>query len=77
MDKIARMFVKVHAYQRGPTERETAHRMQNVPNERDAIEAQDIPDAATTTASRLNWSHWQELLEEFGLRYLGIKRKIR
>ena len=49
-------------------ERETAHRLQKVLMERYAIHQREIPDAAPTTASRLSWSYWQELLEEFGLR---------
>ena len=49
-------------------ERETAHRLQKVLMERYAIDAREIPDAQPTTASRLSWSYWQELLEEFGLR---------
>ena len=49
-------------------ERETAHRLEKVLMERYAIHAREIPDAAPTTASRLSWSYWQELLEEFGLR---------
>jgi hypothetical protein len=54
-----------------PAERETAHRLQKVLMERYAIKAQDIPDPAPTTVFRLNWSYWQELLEEFGL---GLSR---
>jgi|ERR1039458_8412916 hypothetical protein len=48
--------------------RETAYRLQKVLMERYAIRAQEVPDDSTTTAFRLNWGYWRELLEEFGLR---------
>ena len=51
-----------------PAERETARRLQKVLMERYAINARDIPDAPPTTSFRLNWSHWTELCDEFGLR---------
>ncbi len=51
-----------------PAERETAYRLQKVLMERYAIKARDVPDAGPTTASRLSWSYWQELLDEFDLR---------
>jgi hypothetical protein len=51
-----------------PAERETAYRLQKVLMERYAIKPLDIPEAAPTTTSRLSWSYWQELLDEFGLR---------
>jgi hypothetical protein len=51
-----------------PAERETAYRLQKVLMERYAIKARDVPEAAPTTASRLSWSYWQELLDEFDLR---------
>lgn len=36
--------------------------------QRYAIKAQDVPDVAPTKpVFRLNWSYWQEFLEEFGL----------
>ena len=50
-----------------PAERETAYRLQKVLMERHAIKVQDVPEAPQATAFRLNWSYWQELLEEFGL----------
>ena len=48
-------------------ERETAYRLQKVLMERFAIRAQEVPDAAPTTAFRPNWGYWREMLEEFGL----------
>ena len=51
-----------------PAERETAHRLQRVLMERYAIKARDIPDASPPPSSRLSWSYWQELLEDFDLR---------
>jgi hypothetical protein len=51
-----------------PAERETAYRLQKVLMERYAINPRDVPEAAPPTASRLSWSYWQELLDEFGLR---------
>jgi hypothetical protein len=51
-----------------PAERETAYRLQKVLMERYAIKARDIPEAAPQSASRLSWSYWQELLDEFDLR---------
>ena len=50
-------------------EAETAHRLQKALMQRYGIKAQNVPDASPTTAAfRLNWSYWEELLEEFGLR---------
>ena len=47
---------------------ETAYRLQKVLMERYAIKPQDIPEAPRAPGVfRLNWSYWQELLEEFGL----------
>jgi hypothetical protein len=47
---------------------ETAYRLQKALMQRYAIKAQDIPDGSPTkSVFRLNWSYWQELLEEFGL----------
>ena len=51
-----------------PAEREAAYRLQKVLMERYAIKAKDGPDAAPANASRLSWSYWQELLDEFDLR---------
>jgi hypothetical protein len=51
-----------------PAERETAYRLQKVLMEHYAINARDVPEASPTTAFRLNWSYWQELSDEFGLR---------
>lgn len=46
---------------------ENAHRLEKALMERYAISAQDVRDAQPRTVFRLNWSYWQELLEEFGL----------
>ena len=44
------------------------YRLQKVLMERYAIKPQDIPEAPRAPGVfRLNWSYWQELLEEFGL----------
>jgi hypothetical protein len=51
-----------------PAERETASRLQKALMERYAISDQDIRDAQPTSIFRLNWSYWQELIDEFGLR---------
>lgn len=51
-----------------PAERETAYRLQKVLMERYEINPRDVPEAAPTTAFRLSWSYWQELLDEFGFR---------
>ncbi len=52
-----------------PAERETAYRLQKQLMERYGIKAQEIPDPSPAPAFRLNWSYWQELLEEFDLRF--------
>jgi hypothetical protein len=52
----------------GAAEAETAHRLQKALMQRYAIKAQNVPETSPTTAFRLNWSYWEELLEEFGLR---------
>ncbi len=54
-----------------PAEKETAYRLQKVLMERYAIKVQEMPDPAPTTAFRLHWGYWQELLDEFGL---GLNR---
>lgn len=51
-----------------PAEREAAYRLQKVLMERYAIKARDVPEAPLPSASRLSWSYWQELLDEFDLR---------
>ena len=52
----------------GAAEAATARRLQKALMERYEIKAREIPAAAPTTAARLTWIYWQELLNEFGLR---------
>lgn len=69
-----------------PAERETAYRLQKVLMERYAITTPDIPETPPRMPFRLNWSYWQDLLEEFALRLdrlgnrgsvaVGNKRKL-
>jgi hypothetical protein len=47
---------------------ENAHRLEKALMERYAISAQDLRDAQPRTVFHLNWSYWQELLEEYGLK---------
>jgi len=50
-------------------ERETAYRLQKTLMARYAIQERNVPEAPVTTAgSRLSWSYWEELLDEFDLR---------
>ena len=51
-----------------PAEREAAYRLQKVLMERYAIKRQEVPEASSTNVFRLNWTYWQELLDEFDLR---------
>ena len=48
-------------------ETENAARLEKALMERFAIKAEDVPSARPPTVSRLTWTYWQELLEEFGL----------
>ena len=48
-------------------EREAAYRLQKALMARYAINTRDVPEASATTAFRLTWSYWQELLAEFDL----------
>ena len=49
-------------------EAETARRLQAALMTRYAIERKDVQAASPTTVSRLTWTYWDQLLEEFGLR---------
>ena len=47
---------------------ENADRLQKALMERYAISAQDLRETQPRTVFHLNWSYWQELLEEYGLK---------
>jgi hypothetical protein len=51
-------------------EAETAHRLEKILMERFGIKPRDVPDPTRekTIPFRLNWTYWQELLDEFDLR---------
>src|SRR5208337_2336625 len=49
-------------------EAETARRLQAALMERFAIEGKDVQAASPATVSRLTWTYWDQLLEDFGLR---------
>ena len=49
-------------------EAETARRLQAALMTRYAIQRKDVQAASPTPVSRLTWTYWDQLLEDFGLR---------